>query len=899
MKSTHEFHFFQDGGELGALMRSHDWSATPLGSPGQWPQSLKALIATLLQCQLPMYVAWGEGLTGFYNDAYRPILGNKHPAALGRPTHETWDEIWPTISPMWKEVLDGKPIGFDDFKLTIERFGYPEDCYFNFSYSPVKDDDGRIRGVLVTFAETTARVLNERRLKFLDDLSQTVRHLSDAHEVMRTAAKHLGSHLGASRCAYASVHDDADTFDVIGDFNDGVDSIVGQYRFADFGPVVLDLMRKGHAYVNNNVDTDPATAGTDLSVYRLTQIQSVICVPLHKHGKLVAAMAVHQVKPRFWTQAEVGLVQTVVDRCWETLERIRGEAALRDDARYLEIVNRTGETLTKELDIHTVLQRVTDAATELTGAKFGAFFYSSVTPEGEAYLLYTLSGAPREAFERFGHPRATPIFAPTFRGEAPVRIDDVQKDPRYGQWAPHHGMPANHLPVRSYLAVPVISRSGQSIGGLFFGHPEPGIFTERSEQLATGISSQAAIAIENARLYEQAQKLAQERGELLESERSARMEAERANTLKDDFLATLSHELRTPLSAITGWVHILRAKLADKPDLLKGVDVIDRSTKAQVQLIEDLLDVSRIRAGKLVMDRQPVFPFVFVQSAAEIINPTFAEKGVSLHLDVQPTGPVAGEAARLQQIVWNLLSNALKFTPRGGSVHVLVKQEGTEAIIAVSDSGAGIRQDLLADIFERFRQADSSTTRKYGGLGLGLSIVKHIVGAHSGSVAAHSDGEGKGSRFEVRLPILELDSPVEASPSGFVEAANLHGLKVLVVEDEPDTRDLLAQVLREHGASVEAADGAQHALDILPGFEPDVLVSDIGMPGMDGYQLMQAIRSHTPDRLSAMPAIAITAFVRPEDRKRAIEAGFNLHLSKPLDPVTVMHAIEQLCRRQA
>ena len=883
---------------MGALMRGHDWASTPVGPPERWPTSLRVQVASLLQCQLPMYIAWGETYTQFYNDAYRPILGNKHPTALGAPSYETWTEIWPTIGPMWHEVLQGKPIGFDNFKLTIERFGYPEDCYFNFSYSPVVDDDGRVNGVLVTFAETTARVVNERRLHFLDELSQSTRSLEDPQSVMRATAERLGGYLGVNRCAYAQVHEDADTFDLLGDYNDGVQSIVGQYRFADFGQTVLQLMRDGSPYVNPDVDNDAATAGTDLAAYRLTQIQSVICVPLHKQGRLVAAMAVHQATPRRWSDAEVELVRTVVDRCWESLERMRGENAVREEARLLEILNRTGALLTRELDTQTVLQRVTDAATELTGAKFGAFFYNGTTDEGEALLLYTLAGAPRDAFERFGHPRPTPVFSPTFHGEAPVRVGDIQKDSRYGQWAPHFGMPKHHLPVRSYLGISVVSRSGEPIGGLFFGHPRPDVFTERSERLAVGIANQAAIAVDNARLYEQSRKLSEERRQLLESERAARLEAERANVVKDEFLATLSHELRTPLSAIVGWVHILRGKLREsRPELLKGVDVIDRSTKAQVQLIDDLLDMSRIRAGKLVMDRQPISLAEIVQGAVDLIRPTLAAAQLDLKIELKGAGLVAGDAARLQQVIWNLLSNAGKFTPAGGSLRVSMCEDGGDAVIAIVDTGVGIPPDVLPHIFERFRQADSSTTRTFGGLGLGLSIVKHIVELHGGTITAYSVGQGQGSRFEVRLPLIESAPEAVVAPAGFPQSrASLIGTRVLVVEDEQDSRELLVQVLQERGATVEAAASAKDALRLLLSFKPNVLVSDIGMPETDGYELLRMIRRDAPSGLRNIPAIALTAFVRPEDRERAARAGFDRHIAKPTDPLAVVAAVSELSR---
>jgi GAF domain-containing protein len=444
---------------------------------------------------------------------------------------------------MWQQVLRGEAIGFDDFKLTIDRFGYPEDCYFNFSYSPVRDEQGRVSGVLVTFAETTRRVLNERRLRFLDDLAQATRSLPDPQELMRVTAAMLGRHLQVNRCAYAHVLQDQDTFDLVGDYNEGVESIVGRYRFADFGARVLDLMRRNETYVVQDVEQDPQVTQADLPAYRGTQIRSVICAPLHKQGRFVAAMAVHQATPRRWNPDDVELVQTVLDRCYDTLERMRSEAAQREESRLLEILNRTGANLASELDLEALVQQVTDAATELTGARFGAFFYNGRDDNGEAYLLYTLAGAPRAAFENFGHPRPTALFGLTFRGDPPIRLDDVLADPRYGQWGPHHGMPKGHLPVRSYLAVSVTSRSGEVIGGLFFGHPEPGVFTERSEHLAVGIAGQAAIAIDHARLYARSQQSAEERKVLLESERAARRDAEEASTVKDEFLATLSHEL--------------------------------------------------------------------------------------------------------------------------------------------------------------------------------------------------------------------------------------------------------------------------------------------------------------------------------------------------------------------
>jgi signal transduction histidine kinase/CheY-like chemotaxis protein/PAS domain-containing protein len=890
-------------GEMSCRVRAHPWDATPLGPLNTWPQSLVTAVSLLLECQLPMYLAWGPEFTQIYNDAYRSILGAKHPGALGASTPKTWQEIWPTVGPMWQEVLAGKSIGFDDFKLTIDRFGYEEDCYFNFSYSAARNDEGLAVGVCVTFAETTKKVLAERRLRFLDDLSQATRSLSEPSEVMNVTATLLGQHLEVNRCAYAQVLADENTFDLIGDYNQGVKSIVGRYKFTDFGAEVQRLMVLDQAYINPDVDASPITRGTDLSAYRLTQIQSVICVPLHKDGRFVAAMAVHQATPRRWNDDEIELVETVVDRCWDALERLRAHAALQEEAQSLEILNRTGTLLAAELDLEALLQRATDAATELTGARFGAFFYNGVAESGEAYMLYTLSGAPRHAFEHLGHPRPTALFGPTFRGEPPIRVDDVLADPRYGQWAPHHGMPKNHLPVRSYLAVPVIGRLGEVIGGLFFGHTDVGVFTERSERLAVGIASQAAIAVDNARLYTQAKQSAHERTLLLESERAARQDAEHAGLIKDAFLATLSHELRTPLSAITGWVHILKRKLGpSQPDLLKGVEIINRSAQMQVKLVDDLLDVSRINSGKFSLETKPMSPRVVIEAAVDMVRPSAEAAGIKLEVALNDTGLILGDPGRLQQAVWNLLANGVKFTPKGGTVRVELQQEPSRTLIRVLDTGVGISPEFLPRVFDRFRQADSSMTRQYGGLGLGLAIVRSVVELHGGEVIAESDGVGQGARFVIVLPpagierrdLPDLAAPVQAPHDLEDHPLGLTGISVLLVDDDSTSRELIQRVLEEAGARVSSVENGFLALEQVGWRRFDVIVSDIGMPGMDGFELIRRIRQLSADNGGATPALALTAFARTEDRDRALASGYGLHLSKPLDPGALLRAVRQL-----
>ncbi len=475
------------------------------------------------------------------------------------------------------------------------------------------------------------------------------------------------------------------------------------------------------------------------------------------------------------------------------------------------------------------------------------------------------------------------------------------QDLRDGQLDPPDRWQADPLPVRSYLSVSVVSRTGEVIGGLFFGHPEPGVFSERAERLATGIAAQAAVAIDNAQLYAQAQRAAAERKQLLESERAARTEAERASTLKDEFLATLSHELRTPLSAILGWVHILRRKCGGgDATLLKGVEVIERSTRVQTQLIEDLLDMSRILSGKLRLDRQPVAPITFVQAAVDAVQPAAGAAGVRIELDMADSAcSVEGDSGRLQQVMWNLLVNAVKFSADGGVVRVRMTMQEGWARIQVSDRGIGISPDFLPHVFDRFRQADGSTTRRFGGLGLGLSIVRRLVALHGGSVQADSAGPGQGATFTVNLP-LQTERPVadravpqrtQAQTDG--GEIDLAGLRVLVVDDEPDVLDLLARVLHDARADVITAPDAATALAAFESTCPQMLISDIGMPQTDGYQLLRDIR-----RLGSpgeqVCAIALTAFARPEDRRKALECGFDLYLSKPIEPADLIMRVAGL-----
>ncbi|HWE04525.1 MAG TPA: ATP-binding protein [Tepidisphaeraceae bacterium] len=401
------------------------------------------------------------------------------------------------------------------------------------------------------------------------------------------------------------------------------------------------------------------------------------------------------------------------------------------------------------------------------------------------------------------------------------------------------------------------------------------------------------------------------RAALLEAERMARAEAERAGRMKDEFLATLGHELRTPLNAILGWAQILKLNLSDAADVAEGIAVIDRNARAQTQIIEDLLDMSRIISGKVRLDVQRVDLAATVQAAVDTVKPAADAKGVRLHVVLDPlAGAVSGDPSRLQQVFWNLLSNSVKFSPRGSRVQVLLERVNSHLEVSVIDSGEGIKPEFLPHVFERFRQADGSTTRKHGGLGLGLSIVKQLVELHGGQARAKSPGEGKGATFTVILPLTALHSEPEPqrrhpqAPASFGTLADdacvrLNGVKVLVVDDEPDARALVKRLLEDCEAVVATAGSAAEALRMFMEDRPQVVVSDIGMPGEDGYALVRKIRSLPASSGGAVPAIALTAYARSEDRTRAMLAGFQTHVSKPVEPSELVATVASLATRGA
>ncbi|MDX6694185.1 MAG: hypothetical protein QOF02_1788 [Blastocatellia bacterium] len=808
---------------------------------------------------------------------------------------------------------------------------------------------------------------------------------------------------------------------------------------------LVDVLKSG-ATVRNREDMMRRSDGSFVPVY-------CSCAPIMVDGEITGAvLALHDITARKQIEAE-----------------------LREQTEVIETVNRIGQLLSAELELRKLVQAVTDAATELTGARFGSFFYNVLGERGASYMLYTLSGVPRAAFAHFPMPRATDLFGPTFRGEGVIRIRDVKQDERYGKNSPYYGMPPGHLPVTSYLAVPVISRSGEVLGGLFFGHPEQGVFNERTERIVEGLAAQAAIAMDNARLFEavqraRAQAEAAQRGSAFLAEASALLassldyettlksvaqlvvpriadwcavhiverdgtimplavahvdasktamaeelqhrypgdatrargpaqvirtgqaelytdisedllaeaahdaehlailrelglksamtvpmivqgralgaisfisteserrygpedlslaedlarraalaidnarlyrEAQEANRIKDEFLATLSHELRTPLTAVLGWAKLLSTGQLDAEASTRALDTIQRNARAQQQIIEDILDVSRIITGKIRLEVAPVELSSVIEAAMEAVRPAADAKAIQLELSLdKETGLVMGDPARLQQVIWNLLSNAVKFTPHGGRITLRLSEVEAHAQIVVKDTGEGIKAEFLPYVFDRFRQADGSTTRVHGGLGLGLAIVRHLVELHGGTVKAESDGEGHGASFIIALPLsaakqenereAESERQLAATETDTALLLDLSGLRVLVVDDEADSLEFLNVSLAGCGAEVCAVTSAAEALAALAEFRPDVLISDIGMPHEDGYTLMRKVRALSPEQGGAIPAAAVTAYARAEDRMRALLAGFQSHIAKPIAPAELVALVASLAGR--
>ncbi len=974
-------------GEMAARVRDFDWSKTPLGPFDAWPQSLRLAVGICLNSHFPMFVWWGPQLINLYNDSYAPILGKRHPSALGKPAQAVWSEIWEVIGPQADAVMQrGESTWNERVMLMMERSGYSEQTWFTWSYSPLYDETGGIGGLFCACIEETPKILVERerdrllrenenehlrlveafarspsfmailrgphhefeyvneryrqligareligrpvrealpevegqgffelldrvyasgetftgdamriflkrqpdaapqeayvdfvyqpmrapdgavigilahgvdvtqrqqaqqRDRFLLELEDALRPLTDPEQITAACARILCEHLGADRCVYAEVEDDEQTATVTGSYSREVPPIAGRYRIANFGAHVQPLLRDGQSFVVRDVDTHQPALG-DLSGYRQMLIRAAIGAPLLKGGRLVAVMAVHQSHARDWTDAQIDLVTHVASRCWESIQRARAERTVRES----------------EADF----RQLADAMPQIV---FSARADGQVDYLNRQWYEYT--GLPsdsagseswKQAHTEEGLRRVAEIWPQALRTGQPYEIEYLLR--RFdGELRWHLGR-----------ALPIRDAQGAIVR--WFG---------------------TNTDIHDRKQTEQALAAA------LDAEQHARSAAERASRMKDEFLSNLSHELRTPLNAILGWAHIMQQDSTAPAQLARGVEVIERNARAQAQIIEDLLDMSAIISGKVRLHVAERIDLTAVVTAAIETTRTAAD-AKHLTIDVELDAPerlgISADPSRLQQVIWNLLSNAIKFTPTGGRINVKVERVQQRIEIAVTDTGEGIEADFLPYVFDRFRQADASTTRRHSGLGLGLSIVKQLVELHGGTVRVHSEGKDKGTTFALTFPVDADHAPAQAHrrPSRKTDqggadtaSARLRGANLLVVDDDADARDLVRRLLEECGAQVTVAASSAEALEIIRLGAFDLLVSDIGMPGKDGLALMRSVRDLPPEQGGKLPAVALTAYARAEDRLKTLHAGYQMHLAKPVDPGELIATVGSL-----
>ena len=695
---------------------------------------------------------------------------------------------------------------------------------------------------------------SEERARFLSDLGERTRDLTDPEQVMATVARMLGEHLAASRCAYAEVEEDGEHFDIRHDYTADCPSSVGQYRLSMFGPRAAADQRAGRTLIIRDVDRELAAAeGAD--TFNSIGIKALVCCPLVKGGRLAAMMAVHQARPRRWTTDEVRLIEAVVERSWAYIERARVARALREsEAQFRLIADAMPQIVwvTRPDGYHEYFNR--------QWYEFIGLDYEQT--KGDQWSNPLHPDDQERARQRWQQSLETGAF---YEIEYRFRRHDGE----------YRWFLARALPVRD--------SGGQIIR--WYG---------------------TCTDIHDQKLFQR------QREQLLESERSARTDAERASRMKDEFLSTLSHELRTPLNAILGWATILRSTpAAQDADLREGLDTIERNARAQTQIIDDLLDMSRIISGKVRLDVQRIDLASVVRGAIETMKPAAEAKGIRILPVLDPSAaPVSGDPNRLQQVLWNLLSNAIKFTPKGGRVQVVLERVNSHVEVSVIDTGEGIKPQFLPHVFDRFRQADASTTRRHGGLGLGLAIVKQLIELHGGTICARSAGVGQGATFTFNLPVTPLHPeaqppaerrhPQAAAVAGPVDldlCNRIAGVKVLVVDDESDSRAVVQRLLEDCEAIVIAAGSAADAVRSVVTDRPDVLISDIGMPEEDGYALIRRVRALGPAQGGDVPAVALTAYARAEDRVRAVLAGFQMHLSKPVEPSELIAMIASLAGR--
>jgi signal transduction histidine kinase/AmiR/NasT family two-component response regulator len=634
-------------------------------------------------------------------------------------------------------------------------------------------------------------------------------------------------------------------------------------------------------------------------------VQANAHLPLTRGTELFAVLSLSFAKPSVWDDDRQAFALALATRAAVAYDRARlfeAERHARERAERLQAV-------IAALSAANTPEEVYKAVLHLgLGAMGGADEQGPlIARSGTLYIqngeLLELAGSTGAHADLAGRYQRMPLTSPVpaaevFRTGQPIWLSSKRA---FLEQYPHLAAEINLLDGDAAASLPVLFE-GRILGGLNFTFPGPLAFNADQRAFLLTLADQAAQALERSRLFAVERETRRRLEQTMEREQRLREKAEETSRLKDEFLGTLSHELRTPLTAFLGYAQLLLSRKRDEAYVARTVERMMQSARAQAQLIEDLLDTSRIVSGKLRLELEPLDLVAVVHAALDNVRPALQAKALELKLELDPAASrVIGDGGRLQQVIWNLLVNAAKFTPIGGRVTVRLQAHDAEAVLSVSDTGQGIPAAFLPYVFDRFRQADSTSKRAHGGLGLGLAIVRHLVELHGGSAAATSAGPGRGATFTVRLPLVAgsaylLSSDPAADDTTRPCPAELAGLRLLVVDDQPEIVALLEEIFADCGAVTRTAASAGEALDLLRRWRPDVLVSDIAMPGRDGYWLIEAVRALAPEEGGCVPAVALTAYVRVEDRLRTMAAGFNVYVPKPIEPAELREVVAELVR---
>ena len=748
--------------------------------------------------------------------------------------------------------------------------------------SPLRDEAGQIVGVSKIARDLSerrhaehllegarvAQVDLQRRLMTLVAASSSLLLSPRVEHVMPAALNLVTQLLDADGCALWRLSQ--------GGWRIGALQGVSEF----FANRVIKAYRNGPA--GNVPFTDPMIAADVMAepmleeqrdAYAAEAFVSLMAVPLRIGADMSGTLVAYYRKPHHFGEAEIETARALGNLVSAAITTAELYDAQRRSRERSDLLAEATAVLAASLDYHETLRRIAQLAVPHVAD------WCAVDLEDEDGRAERVALAHGDAFKT---EKARQInIHEDLRTGAPIlvsEVTDAMLEAR--ERSPEHLADLRELGVRSYMSVPLRAHN-RTLGVLSFVAGESGRrYDVLDLQFAQDLASRAAMAVENARAYE---------------------ETLRANRLKDEFLATLSHELRTPLNAILGYARMLKSGMVSPVRLPRAIEIIHKNAVALTKIVEDILDVSRIVSGKLRLKTQTIDLVPVVAASVETVQPAAEAKSIALHAVMEPgLAPVIGDPDRLQQVMWNILSNAVKFTANGGTVTVRLEPTDGHVDIVVADTGLGIAPEFLPHIFERFRQGDSRFAREFGGLGLGLAIARHIVEMHGGTIQASSEGLGKGSMFQVRLPVTHsVKAAVEPAPAvqhGQAGRHRLKGVRVLVVDDDADALSMVRELLETAGASVTTALSADEALTLIERQPPDLLLSDIGMPAMDGFELIRRVRE-LPLSIRHVPAAALTAYAQPEDRTRALRSGFQAHLAKPIDPGELLTAVEMLAGR--